>query len=198
MSRKFLALGACSLLLLFAAGCRQDMHNQPKYLPLRPTNFFGDGRSERPLVKGTVARGQLREDDLLYTGEIDGKVANEFPYPVTAAMVARGRQRFDIFCSPCHGTTGLGNGMVVQRGYRRPPSYFEARLMNAPLGHFYDVITNGFGAMPDYRDQVPVRDRWAIVAYIKALQLSESATLDDVPPAERAKLQAQNASGGQN
>ncbi|MDE3156020.1 MAG: cytochrome c [Acidobacteriota bacterium] len=172
------------------------MHNQPKYIPLRETHFFKSGRSERPLVAGTVARGQLREDDLLYTGKVDGREVNEFPFPVTEAVVERGQQRFNIYCSPCHGTTGLGDGMIVRRGYRRPPSYFEARLMNAPVGHFFDVITNGFGAMPDYKAQVPVRDRWAIAAYIRALQLSEHATMQDVPPAERDKLNAQPSAPG--
>jgi mono/diheme cytochrome c family protein len=196
LSRKFLALGAWCLVLVAAAGCRQDMHDQPKFIPLRETSFFKSGRSERPLVKGTVARGQLREDDLLYTGTVDGKEVNEFPFPVTEAVVERGQQRFNIYCSPCHGRTGLGDGMIVRRGYRRPPSYFEARLMNAPVGHFFDVITNGFGAMPDYKAQVPVRDRWAIAAYIRALQLSEHATMDDVPPAERDKLNAQPTAPG--
>ena len=172
------------------------MHNQPKFIPLRQATFFKSGRSERPLVKGTVARGQLREDDLLYTGQVDGHEVDEFPFPVTAAVVERGQQRFNIYCSPCHGTTGLGDGMIVRRGYRRPPSYFTARLMNAPASHFFNVITNGFGAMPDYKAQVPVRDRWAIAAYIRALQLSEHATMQDVPPAERDKLNAQPGASG--
>jgi mono/diheme cytochrome c family protein len=193
--RKFLALGACAVALLFAGGCRQDMHDQPKYIPLRQTNFFASGRSAQPLVRGTVARGQLREDTLLYTGMADGHAADEFPYPVTEEMVQRGQQRFDIYCSPCHGRTGRGDGMIVRRGFHKPPSYFDARLMNAPVGHFFDVITNGFGAMQDYKAQVSVRDRWAIAAYIRALQLSEHATIDDVPPAERAKLNAPAPSG---
>lgn len=195
MFRKFLALGACAVALLFAGGCRQDMHDQPKYIPLRQTDFYASSRSERPLVRGTVARGQLREDTLLYTGMVDGHEANEFPYPVTEEMVQRGQQRFNIYCSPCHGRTGRGDGMIVRRGFHKPPSYFEARLMNAPVGHFFDVITNGFGAMQDYKAQVPVRDRWAIAAYIRALQLSEHATIDDVPPGERAKLNAPAPSG---
>lgn len=195
MFRKFLALGACGVALLFAGGCRQDMHNMPKYIPLRQTDFYASNRSERPLVRGTVARGQLREDTLLYTGMVDGHEANEFPYPVTEEMVQRGQQRFNIYCSPCHGRTGRGDGMIVRRGFHQPPSYFEARLMNAPVGHFFDVITNGFGAMQDYKAQVPVRDRWAIAAYIRALQLSEHATIGDVPPDERAKLNAPAPSG---
>jgi mono/diheme cytochrome c family protein len=179
-----LALAAAS----FAAGCRQDMHNQPKFIPLRESGFYSDHRSERPLVDGTVARGHLDADELLYTGKVEGKDATEFPWPVTSEMMARGRERFDIYCSPCHDRTGSGDGMIVRRGYRRPPSYHIDRLREAPVGHFFDVITNGFGAMPDYRDQVPVPDRWAIVAYIRALQASQHATLDQVPPAEREKL----------
>jgi mono/diheme cytochrome c family protein len=172
-----------------AAACRQDMHDQPKYIPLREAAFFGDERSARPLVPGTVARGQLRSDALLYTGKVNGVDATVFPYPVTEQMLARGQERFNIYCSPCHGRTGLGDGMVVRRGYRHPPSLHDDRLRNAPIGHFFDVMTNGFGAMPDYAAQVKVADRWAIAAYIRALQLSEHATLADVPPGERGKLQ---------
>lgn len=182
-----------TLLLVFAAasfgaGCRQDMHNQPKFIPLRESDFYSDHRSARPLVDGTVARGHLDADELLYTGKVDGKDATEFPWPVTREVMARGQERFDVYCSPCHDRTGSGDGMIVRRGYRRPPSYHIDRLREAPVGHFFDVITNGFGAMPDYRDQVPVEDRWAIVAYIRALQASQHATLDAVPPAEREKL----------
>ncbi len=164
------------------------MHNQPKYRPLRTSAFFGDALSARPLVEGTVARGHLDDDELLNTGMIGGKAVDLFPFAITGDVMARGRERFDIFCSPCHGRTGLGDGMIVRRGYRKPPAYDIERLRKAPAGYFFDVITNGFGAMPDYRDQVPVRDRWAIVAYMRALQLSEHATEADVPPAERAKL----------
>ena len=164
------------------------MHNQPKFVPLRASEFFGDARSARPLVEGTVARGHLGDDVLLNTGKIDGKPVDQFPFPVTAETMARGRERFDVFCSPCHGRTGLGDGMVVRRGYRKPPSYAIDRLLAAPAGYFFDVITNGFGAMPDYRAQIPVPDRWAIVAYVRALQLSAHATLADVPPADRAAL----------
>jgi mono/diheme cytochrome c family protein len=169
-------------------GCRQDMHDQPKFIPLRQSGFYADGRSARPIVEGTVARGQLNDDDLLYTGKVDGQDATEFPFPVTAGAMARGRERYDIFCSPCHDRTGAGEGMVVKRGYRQPPSFHIDRLRQAPVGHFFDVMTNGFGAMPDYRAQIPVRDRWAIVAYIRALQASANATLDAVPPEERNRL----------
>jgi mono/diheme cytochrome c family protein len=161
------------------------MHDQPKYIPLRESTFFADSRSARPLVEGTVARGQLHDDELAYTGKVNGRDAAVFPAAVTPATMARGRERFDIYCSPCHGRTGQGDGMVVQRGYRRPPSFHQDRLRDAPVGHFFDVITNGFGAMPDYASQVRVGDRWAIIAYVRALQLSEHATLADVPVPER-------------
>ncbi len=180
-------LGASALLLALAA-CRQDMHDQPKYRGLRGSDFFADGQGARPLVANTVARGHLNDDALLATGKEGQNDATEFPFPVTEQVMARGHERFDIYCSPCHGRTGEGNGMVVRRGFRRPPSYAEDRLRDAPIGHFYDVITNGFGAMPDYQTQIPVNDRWAIVAYVKALQLSLYAPLEDVPAADRSKL----------
>ncbi len=180
--------GILAVVCATAAGCRQDMHDQPKYIPLRQSTFFGDERSARPLVAGTVARGHLNDDPLLYTGKVNGQDADVFPFPVTAQVMARGQERFNIYCSPCHGRTGLGDGMVVRRGYRRPPAYADDRLMKAPVGHFFDVITNGFGAMPDYAAQIGVGDRWAIIAYIRALQLSEHGTVGDVPPAERGTL----------
>ena len=166
------------------------MHDQPKYVPLRQSSFFGDDRSARPMVPGTVARGRLHEDALLYTGKVNagGADADTFPFPITADTLARGRERFNIYCSPCHGRTGQGDGMVVRRGYRRPPSYHQDRLRSAPVGHFFDVITNGFGAMPDYAAQITPEDRWAIIAYVRALQLSEHATINDVPAGEREKL----------
>ena len=176
------------LALLSLGGCRQDMHDQPKFIPLRASDFYGDRRSARPIVDGTVARGWLEADDLLWTGKVNGQDATAFPFAVTAEVMARGHERFDIFCAPCHGRTGRGDGMVVKRGYRQPPSFHLDRLREAPVGHFFDVMTNGFGAMADYKAQVPVRDRWAIVAYIRALQLSEHATLEEVPPAERDRL----------
>jgi mono/diheme cytochrome c family protein len=165
------------------------MHNQPKFIPLRKSTFFGDDRSARPRVPGTVARGELHDDVLLETGKVGNADADVFPFRVDAAVLARGRQRYDIFCSPCHGLTGAGDGMIVQRGFRHPPSYHEDRLRNAPVGHFVDVMANGFGAMADYSSQVDARDRWAIAAYIRALQLAEHATMDDVPPAEQGKIQ---------
>jgi mono/diheme cytochrome c family protein len=174
--------------VLAASGCRQDMHDQPKYVPLRESAFFGDARSARPVVPGTVARGQLHDDALLYTGKANGADATVFPFRVDAPVLARGRERFDIYCAPCHGRTGQGDGMIVRRGYRRPPSFHQDRLRDVAVGHYFDVITNGFGAMPDYAAQIAAADRWAIVAYVRALQLSEHATLADVPAAERGKI----------
>ena len=182
--------GALALLLAAAVGCRQDMHDQPKYIPLRPSSFFDDGRSARPIPAGTVARGHLDEDTALYTGKgPDGKYVNDFPFPVTKEVLLRGQQRFNIYCAPCHDRLGTGNGMVVRRGFRHPPSYHIDRLRNAPNGYIFDVITNGFGAMQDYSAQVAPADRWAIVAYERVLQLSQNATMDDVPAADRAQLQ---------
>jgi len=183
--RSFVASAAAALAL---AGCRQDMHDQPKYIPLRESTFFTDARSARPLVEGTVARGHLRDDELTYTGKMNGQDATMFPSAIDARVIARGRERFDIYCSPCHGRTGQGDGMVVLRGYRRPPTFHQDRLRDAPVGHFFDVITNGFGAMPDYAAQIRAEDRWAIIAYVRALQLSEHATMADVPAAERDRI----------
>jgi mono/diheme cytochrome c family protein len=175
----------------FLGACRRDMQDQPRFRPFRPTTFFADGRSARPQVAGTVARGELDEDDLLHRGVVDGKPAEVFPFPVTAAVLERGRGRFDIFCAPCHGRLGDGKGMVPSRGYRHPPTFHSDALRNQPTGHFFDVMTNGFGAMPQYGTIIPPRDRWAIIAYIRALQLSQNATAADVPA--DAKLE----SGGQ-
>ena len=179
-----------------AAGCRQDMHDQPKYKAFRRSAFFGDERSARPPVEDTVARGQLRADAVYYTGKQGTMPVDVLPVPVTPALLRRGRERFGIYCTPCHGATGRGDGMVVQRGYRRPPSLHIDRLRNEKTGYFFDVITSGFGAMPDYSAQVAVADRWAIVAYVRALQLSENARLDDVPADRRAELVASASSAG--
>lgn len=169
--------------------CRTDMHVQPRYKSLEPSTFFDDGRSARPLVEGTVARGHLRIDEHLYTGKVNGVDVDTFPFPVTRAVLERGRERFNIFCSPCHDRTGSGNGIIPQRGFRHPPSYHIDRLRRAPVGHFFDVITNGFGAMYSFASRIAPRDRWAIVAYIRVLQLSENATMADVPPEGRSQLQ---------
>jgi mono/diheme cytochrome c family protein len=182
-------------LVLVSAGCRQDMQNQPKYIPLRPSDFFADGRSERPLVEGTVARGHLEDDTAYFTGKgPDGKPVDTFPFAVTKEVIERGQDRFNIYCAPCHDRLGNGDGMVVRRGYRKPPSYHIDRLRQVPNGYIYDVITNGFGAMPDYSAQIPAADRWAIVAYVRALQLSQNASVNDVPAQDRAQL---GAGGGQ-
>jgi hypothetical protein len=174
---------------LVLAGCRQDMHDAPRYEPLERSTFFRDGQASRPLVANTVARGQLREDRHLFEGVVDGRPAEVFPMPVTTAVLERGRDRFNVFCSPCHGRTGEGNGMIVQRGFRRPPSYHDVRLREAPVGYFFDVMTRGFGAMQDYSAQLPVDDRWAVAAYIRVLQLSQHATIDDVPVDRRDQLE---------
>ncbi len=180
-----------ALCLAALGGCRQDMHDQPKYKPLAATSFFNDGRASRPLIEDTVARGHLNENTELYAGKnAAGKPVEAFPVAVTTELVQRGRERFNIYCTPCHDHTGSGHGMVVRRGFKQPPSYHIDRLRQAPVGYFFDVITNGFGAMPDYRQQVDVNDRWAIIAYIRALQKSQQATLADVPPAEATKLKA--------
>jgi Cytochrome C oxidase, cbb3-type, subunit III len=176
MSTQVKIFGAAGLMLLFVlAGCRTDMQDQPRFIPLRKSDFYSDGRSSRPVVEGTVARGQLRDDTYFYTGMIGKEQGNVMPFPVTREVLARGQERFNIYCAPCHSELGDGNGMIVQRGYRRPPSYHIDRLRQAPLGHFYDVITNGFGAMPDYAAQIAPGDRWAIIAYIRALQYSQNA-----------------------
>lgn len=185
--RRRLAITVVALSSALVA-CRQDMHDAPRYEPLEASTFFNDGQASRMPVANTVPRGLLREDDLLYTGKIGGQLANEFPMPVTAETMARGQERFNVFCSPCHGRTGDGTGMIVQRGFRQPPSYYEARLVNAPVGYLFDVMTNGFGAMQDYAAQVPVADRWAIAAYIRALQFSRRGTLNDVPADRREEL----------
>jgi mono/diheme cytochrome c family protein len=178
-------------ILALAGGCRQDMHDQPKYRPLRESELFADKRSARPLVEGTVARGTLREDTAYYTGKTADGFVTEIPVKVTAGLLARGRSQYEVFCAPCHGRTGRGDGMVVQRGFKKPSSYHVDRLRQMPVGYFYDVITIGFGAMADYAAQVPPQDRWAIAAYIRALQLSRNATLADVPPQERQRLQGE-------
>ncbi len=181
-----LLLGACQR----TGPSWQQMGLQPKYDPLVRSDFFPDGMSARPRLAGTVARGEINVDPYLETGKINGQDGDGFPFPVTGEVMARGHERFDIYCSPCHGRLGDGNGMIPSRGYRRPPSYHTATLRAAKTGHFFDVMTNGFGAMPDYAQQVPPRDRWAIIAYIRALQLSENATINDVPEQDRAQLAA--------
>ena len=171
-----------TLAFLALTACRQDMQNEPRYKPLAASDFFSDGRSARPMVEGTVARGHLRIDGARYTGKIDGEDIDQFPIPIAKEDIERGETRFNVYCTPCHSRLGDGNGMVVLRGFRQPPSFYSDRLVHAPVGHFFDVISNGFGAMPSYASRVESDDRWRIVAYIRALQLSESAPQSDVPP----------------
>ncbi|MCC6763764.1 MAG: cytochrome c [Deltaproteobacteria bacterium] len=177
---------AAGLALLVLPGCRQDMHDQPKYQPLEESHFFDDGRASRPRVPGTVARGRRDDDALLVSGKADGKLAEVFPAPVTREMLERGRQAFDVYCSPCHDRVGTGQGMIVMRGYKQPTSFHDERLRGMPPGYFFDVATNGFGVMPSYAAQVPAADRWAIAAYVRALQLSQHATVAEVPAEGRA------------
>jgi mono/diheme cytochrome c family protein len=179
--------------MLALAACRQKMANQPKYDPLEPSDFFADGMSARPRIAGTVARGELALDDYTLTGKKNGQDGDAFPFEVTAAVMDRGQERFNIYCSECHGRLGNGNGMIPARGYRHPPSFHTEALRNARTGHFFDVMTNGFGAMPPYGTMIPAKDRWAIVAYIRALQTSEYASVNDVPAEDRGKLPAGGA-----
>lgn len=177
------------LAAVLLGGCRQEMADQPRQDPLEASAFFRDGRAARPLVPGTIARGHLRDDEHLYTGKVNGKLVDTFPFAISKVVLARGRQRFEIYCTPCHDRLGTGEGMVVRRGYRRPTSLHDLRLRQAPPGHFFDVITNGFGAMPSYAKQIPVEDRWAIIAYLRALQLSQNAKLAELPAADQKKVQ---------
>ena len=185
------------LLIAVAAltvGCRQDMHDQPKYKPFAQSSFWSDDRSARPLVDGTVARGKLKTDTRLWKGRNpDGTFVTELPVPVTRTLLLRGQQRFNIYCTPCHGRAGDGEGMVVQRGFKHPPTYHSDKLRQQPPGYIYDVITNGFGAMVSYASRVPMEDRWAITAYVRVLQFSQNATIEDVPAADRAQIQTQAA-----
>ncbi|HEV7223035.1 MAG TPA: cytochrome c [Pirellulales bacterium] len=182
----FLLAAAC----LTSTGCDMlDMYDEPRYEPLEASEFFADGGSSRQLVEGTIPRGWLREDEALYTGKLNGEFVSKLPLPVNRKLFERGRERFNIYCSVCHGRTGDGDGMIVRRGFRRPPSLVRTeRLLNAPAGHFFDVMTRGFRAMPSYANRVEPEDRWAIVAYLRALQLGQNARIDDVPEEARAEL----------
>jgi mono/diheme cytochrome c family protein len=185
---------AVVLLAVTVAGCRQDMHDAPRYEAYEASAFFADGRASRQAPTGTVARGWLREDEALTTGRVNGELVSEFPFPISAPDMARGRDRYGIYCTPCHGVLGDGQGMVVQRGLRRAASYHQDRLRAEKVGYFYDVVTNGFGAMQGYAEQIPVRDRWLIVAYVRALQLSQHATMAEVPADRQGALDAAPAS----
>jgi mono/diheme cytochrome c family protein len=187
---------SCLSLTVFAlVGCRQDMHDQPKYKPLGETKFFADNRQSRADVPHTVARGDLRDGDSeFYSGKSakDAKTdVDVFPITVNKDLIQRGHQRFDVFCSPCHGRLGNGLGMIVRRGFKQPPSYHIERLRTAPVGHFYDVITNGYGSMYNYAAQITPRDRWAIISYIRTLQYSENQKVDTLSADAKAKLPAQ-------
>jgi Cytochrome C oxidase, cbb3-type, subunit III len=180
------SLGALLTAIALLSACRIDMHVQPRQNPLSRSDFFSDQRSARPPVEGTVARGQLHEDSYFYTGKIGGNPGDAMPFPITKEVLLRGEERFNIFCAPCHSRLGDGNGFVTSRGFsKQPPSFHIARLEKAPLGYFYDIISEGFGVMPDYASQIPPQDRWDIVAYVRALQLSQNATRADVPPAQK-------------
>ncbi len=176
--------------IVFTAGCRQDMHDAPRYEVFEASTSFADGRASRAAPTGTVARGWLREDEALYTGKVNGQLVDAVPFAITYADLKRGQERFNIYCSPCHGRLGDGQGMVVQRGLRQAASYHQDRLRQERIGYFFDVITNGFGAMQGYAEQVPVRDRWLIATYVRALQFSQSASVNDVPPERRVEFSA--------
>lgn len=186
--RKMWLCCCAAAIFLWLGGCQQKMADQPRYEPLQKSELFDDQRASRPLVEGTVPRGQLKADEEFYTGKANNEPAKVFPFPVDRELLLRGQERFTIFCSPCHSRLGDGQGMIVRRGFRPPPSFHIDRLREAPPGHFFDVISHGFGAMPDYAEQIAPRDRWAIVGYIRALQLSQNAALADVPESERAAL----------
>jgi len=179
--------------MLALTGCRQDMHDQPRYEPLGESRFFPDGRGARPQVENTIARGQLKEDIALHYGK-PAKDSKDWvatlPVKLDKALLERGRERFNIYCSPCHGLLGDGEGVVVQRGFKHPPTYHSDKMHQQPVGYYFDVITNGFGAMASYASRVPAADRWAIIAYIRALQYSRAAAVEDVPAADRAQLEA--------
>jgi mono/diheme cytochrome c family protein len=184
-----LALGCA-----FVLSCRQDMYDQPKTKDLSSSEFFKDGQSARPIPADTVARGFLREDQALYRGMTpEGTFVSTLPVPLTKDLLLRGRERFDIFCSPCHGRQGNGRGMIVQRGFKQPTSFHEDRLRNQPIGYFFDVMTNGFGQMSSYASQVPPEDRWAVAAYVRALQLSQHARITDLSAEDRAKLEKETS-----
>lgn len=184
--REQIPLAFALLSLTVLSGCRLDMHVQPRENPLSRSDFFADQRSSRPLVEGTVARGQLHADSYLYSGKAGNTFGDTMPFPATRDVMERGRERYNIFCAPCHSRVGDGNGFIPSRGFvRKPPSYHIPRLRKAPLGYFYDVISNGYGKMPDYASQIPPHDRWAIVAYLRALQLSQNATMADVPSGQK-------------
>ncbi len=178
----------CVLCLAAASACRQDMHDQPRAEPFEESDFFGDRRSVRPAVEGTIARGHLRLDEHFYTGKIDGALATTFPTAVTIEMLKRGQERYDIYCAPCHSKTGDGLGMIVQRGMKQPESFHSQRLLDVEVGHYFDVVTNGFGNMYSYEERIDPADRWAIAAYVRALQMSQGANLAELPESDQQRI----------
>jgi cytochrome c553 len=177
-----------AVLLIFAAGCRQDMHDQPRYEPFEQNSFFADGRAARPPIPGTVPYGSAGGDPVFLSGRSGGALATALPFEVTRERLERGRERFEIFCAPCHDRLGYGDGMIVRRGFPRPNSYHTERLRSAPVGHFFDVITNGIGPMGDFADRVSPEDRWNIAAYIRVLQISQQSKLENLPPEVREEF----------
>ena len=181
----------CTVVL---SGCVLSMRDQPKHEPLEQSEFFDDNRSSRPLLENTVSRGNLRIDRHLYTGtNEDGSFVTDFPFEVTSDVLDRGQNRYDVFCAPCHGATGNGLGMIVQRGMPQPASLHDQRLRDAEAGYYYSVMTNGFGRMYSYASRISPEDRWAIVAYVRALQLSQNASLADISAEGRELLEASEA-----
>ncbi len=174
---------------VWIVGCRQDMHDQPKYQPYEASDFFQDGIASRFSPEGTVARGELQDNEPLYLGKEKGEFISYFPLEIDKGALERGRERYDIFCSPCHDRAGNGRGMIVQRGFKQPPSLHSDRIRDALPGYLYDVITNGFGSMYSYKERIPVEDRWKIVAYIRALQLSQRASIDVLSASDKEKLE---------
>ena len=190
-----LLAGGLALVLLAAPGCRRDMYDQPKYDAYDPSTFFRDGSSSRQQIEGTVARGDLEADPLYYHGKVDGKDADIFPFAVDRETIELGRERYLIYCSPCHGRAGDGRGMVVRRGFSPPPTFHSEYLRKKPVGHIFGVITHGYGAMYSYASRIPVRDRWAITAFIRAMQYSREASLDDLTEDEKKNLANPPAAG---
>ncbi|HTR81735.1 MAG TPA: cytochrome c [Bacteroidota bacterium] len=177
-----------SAICLISSGCHLDMDDQPKYKPLSSSSFYHNGQSSRPLIEGTVPRGSVQPDEFLYTGKRNGNFADAFPFPVTHQVLDRGKDRFTTFCTPCHGQLGDGLGMIVQRGFPQPPSFHADSVRAEPAGFYFDVITHGFGRMFSYAPSVPVNDRWAIVAYIRALQMSRRIPISEIPDSIKTRL----------
>lgn len=189
MKRSPFHLVAVTLLIVAVSGCRRDMQDQPRYKPLRASRFFADSRSARPIPAGTVARDELNDLDVMHTGLANGVFTTQFPMPVTRQLMVRGQQRYNIYCTPCHGFLGDGNGMIAKRGFKWPADLHTDRLRNAPPGYLFQVVSNGYGAMPAYKSQIEPHDRWAILAYVRALQLSRNTPIADVPAEARTELE---------